>query len=350
MKISTDRDKILFYSWAGIIYLLFFLAIAYFNARQTFLPRSINTLWRTVYLVLINFAFFEYAIPYINISRKRILYLLLAIVTMLLLCTFGWYAFRRIGIFLYIYSSFIHYPTALTGVAFQSVYGLFSIFFFGLTRHIYYLNKSRKAAFQFIIEKQQEELNHLKSQTSPHFLLNALNTIYSLTKEKSDLAPESILRLSKILRLMLYETIDNYISMEQEWKIVIDYIAIEKLRYSDSLNITTSYNLQHSKHQLPPLLLLPLVQNAFKHGVSKTIASPFLDVSLSVNEQQHMTFVVRNSIGDMSGSADSKKNMGLPNLRRQLELLYTDYDLTLQKKDSEFTATLKINLASHIKN
>ena len=203
------------------------------------------------------------------------------------------------------------------------------------------------AAQQLRIEKQEAELNYLKSQTNPHFLFNTLNNIYSLARDKSDLAPESILRLSKILRFMLYETSGSYIAIEQELKILGDYIELEKLRYDESLRINFNHDIEDMKQALPPLLLIPLVENAFKHGVSETRDRPFVDIHLSVRNRR-LSFLIKNSTERSADIPGVKENIGLSNLRRQLELLYTDFNLSLQQGESMFTATLKINLASHV--
>ena len=145
---------------------------------------------------------------------------------------------------------------------------------------------------------------------------------------------------------MLYETSGAFISIEQELKIISDYIALESLRYDDSLRIYFSNDVEDMKQAIPPLLLIPLVENAFKHGVSETRSRPFVDIHLSVNQRQ-LTFLVKNSTEDFS-SGDVKENIGLSNLRRQLELLYTDYNLSVQQGKDEFTSSLKINLASHV--
>ncbi|HEY0356732.1 MAG TPA: histidine kinase, partial [Flavisolibacter sp.] len=186
-----------------------------------------------------------------------------------------------------------------------------------------------------------------KSQTNPHFLFNTLNNIYSLARDKSDLAPESILRLSKILRFMLYDTGGAYIAIEQEIKIIGDYIALERLRYDDSLRINFNHDVEDMKQSLPPLLLIPLVENAFKHGVSETRSLPFVDIHLSVNKRQ-LSFVVKNSTGQPAASKEVTENIGLGNLRRQLVLLYSDYRLSVEQNGSEFIARLTINLASHV--
>jgi LytS/YehU family sensor histidine kinase len=197
------------------------------------------------------------------------------------------------------------------------------------------------------IEKQEAELNYLKSQTNPHFLFNTLNNIYSLARDKSNQAPESILRLSKILRFMLYEAGGEYIAIEEELKIMVDYIALEKLRYDDTLRVSVNHDIEDMKQAIPPLLLIPLVENAFKHGTSETRNQPFVNIHLSVKSRQ-LQFVVKNSTDNVVADDRVKENIGLANLRRQLELLYKDYNLSLQQHQGIFVASLKINLASHV--
>ena len=145
---------------------------------------------------------------------------------------------------------------------------------------------------------------------------------------------------------MLYETSGAYISIEQELKIISDYIALEGLRYDDSLQIDFNHDVEDMKQAIPPLLLIPLVENAFKHGVSETRLGPFVAIHLSVCKRQ-LTFLVKNSTEDYPGK-QVKENIGLSNLRRQLELLYTDYNLSVQQGNGEFISSLKINLASHV--
>src|SRR6202012_5745546 len=212
---------------------------------------------------------------------------------------------------------------------------LFTVFLFGIVRHIYSHIKLRNTAQQLKIEKQAAELNYLKSQTNPHFLFNTLNNIYALSRDKSDLAPESIMRLSKILRYMLYEAGGAYIAIEQELKIIGDYISLEQLRYDDSLQVNFNYDVEDMKQAMPPLLLIPLVENAFKHGVSETRNRPFVDIHLSVAKRQ-LAFFVRNSTEETVVGEKVRENIGLSNLRRQLELQYTDYHVSLEQRPPDF--------------
>ena len=130
-------------------------------------------------------------------------------------------------------------------------------------------------------------------------------------------------------------------------KIITDYIELEKLRYDESLRINFNYDVEDMRQALPPLLLIPLVENAFKHGVSETRGQAYVDIHLTVNKRL-LTFVVKNSSERLQEEGEVRENIGLSNLRRQLELLYKDYNLTVGQGETAFTATLQINLASHV--
>ncbi|HLF46302.1 MAG TPA: histidine kinase [Chitinophagaceae bacterium] len=347
MKLLIDRGKVKFYVRLAVAFFILNLIGSLIDTPETFFKRAVNHAWLIIFLLPLNFILFEYSIPFIKLSWKRILAGLLLIWIHLMIYSFGLYAWRNFGILLHLYFDLNTFITTESGASFFMGYSAASIFFFGIVRHVYNYITLKNAAKQLRIEKQEAELNYLKAQTNPHFLFNTLNNIYSLARDKSDLAPESILRLSEILRFMLYETGGSYIAIGQELKIISDYIALEKLRYDDSLLINFNHDIEDIKQALPPLLLIPLVENAFKHGVSETRNKPFVDIHLSVNQRQ-LTFIVKNSTEALTGEKRIRENIGLANLRRQLELLYKDFNLLVQQGDAVFTATLKINLVSHV--
>ncbi|HMK27004.1 MAG TPA: histidine kinase [Chitinophagaceae bacterium] len=351
MKISIDKKLGRVYLWMGLAYSTLWMLSNHSNFSGTFWQGIGNNVWRIVYVIVLNYIFLEVTVPFVIRKKRYIIYnILLGILALWVHCIFwsyGLYAWRLLGIEMHIYSGTVAYKTLNNGLTAQMAYSAGSVFFFGIIRHIYNYVKLKQAEQLLRIEKQSAELNYLKSQTNPHFLFNTLNNIYSLAKDKSDLAPESILRLSKILRFMLYETGGAYIAVEQELKIISDYIDLEKLRYDDSLHIYFNHDVEDMKQALPPLLLIPLVENAFKHGASETRSKPFVDIHLSINKRE-LKFIVKNSAESSSGAGSVKENIGLSNLRRQLELLYKDYDLSVQHSGSVFTAVLKINLSSHV--
>jgi two-component system LytT family sensor kinase len=350
MKKGMNTKLLKFYLLAGIVYFFMGLLTTAGAYPGQFVASVLNNIWGCMCLVVLNFILFEYSIPFVLKKRPFVLYNIIAGVLLLfvhlMLYSYGCYLWRLLGIQLHFYTALKVYASLGRALENQMAYSMGSFFFFGIIRHIYNYQQLKHSAQQLRIQKQEAELNYLKSQTNPHFLFNTLNNIYSLARDKSDLAPESILRLSKILRFMLYETGGAFIAIEQELKIITDYIALERLRYDETLRITFNYDIEDMKQALPPLLLIPLVENAFKHGVSETRGQPFIDIHLSVNKRQ-LTFVVKNS-SEALAETDVKENIGLSNLRRQLELLYTDSNLSVEQGVSVFTATLKINLGSHV--
>jgi two-component system LytT family sensor kinase len=348
---GKSSNTILFYTWIAFAYMLLFTFSDLMHYNNAIFARIVNNFWRTLYVFILNYILFEYAWPFITKKRKYIIYnILLGLFlfqVFLMFYSFGLYAWRYFGIGIGIYTSLATYKDVYDGTTHNIGYSIGSIFFFGVLKHIFDYYKLKQSAQLLRIEKQQAELSYLKSQTNPHFLFNTLNNIYSLSREKSDLAPESILKLSKILRFMLYETSGNYIAIEQEIKIMNDYLALEKLRYDESLHINFNYTIEDMRQAVPPLLLMPLVENAFKHGVSETRSRPFVDIHLSVNNRQ-LIFIVKNSFDNSEEQKNIKENIGLSNLRRQLELLYKDYQLSINQEAAVFIAELKINLVSHV--
>jgi two-component system LytT family sensor kinase len=348
MKISIDKERFKVYLRIGLAYfLLSAFGELFEDDMGTFFKRVWNNVWLLCYIVVLNYILYEFALPYVKFTWRRLLVLPLLLIALIILCSFVFYVWRSIGVAFHLYFP-LSEPASISDRLEQLVpFSFFSVFFFGGVKHYYDYRKLKTDAQQLRIEKQEAELNYLKSQTNPHFLFNTLNNIYSLARDKSDLAPESILRLSKILRFMLYEAGGEYIAIEQELKIMNDYLSLEQLRYDESLRVNFNNDIEDMKQAIPPLLLIPLVENAFKHGVSETRNRPFVDIHLSVRNRI-LTFIVKNSTDTLLSDQRVKENIGLTNLRRQLQLLYTDYDLSFQHQKAVFTASLKINLASHV--
>lgn len=346
MKTILTKEKIRLYLWLSLAFLLLNIIGSIITEPEIVFQRTINHIWCLLFVVPLHYIFLEYTLSSLRLSVKSIVRGLLFIFIHLMLYSFGLYNWRELGVQLQLYTPTQDFGKKNDGVEFFMSYSMATLFFFGIIRHIYYYIKLKQAEQKLRIEKQQAELNYLKSQTNPHFLFNTLNNIYSLTRDKSDLAPESVLRLSKILRFMLYETGGSYIAIEQELKIISDYIALEKLRYDESLHVNFNYDIEDMKQAIPPLLLIPLVENAFKHGVSETRHEPFVNIHLSLKQRQ-LHYTVKNSAESAPENNNVKENIGLYNLRRQLELQYKDFNLSVQRGENDFTATLYINLASH---
>lgn len=345
MKSLFDIKRFKLYAWVGLGIVCMCTIQEMHTDHKRFVTALPECLWLTIWLTLINYVLYEYTVPRLR-WRRFYIGILLAF-PYLFLFTEGFHWWAQLGHVLRVNTDYMDVAGKRHHLSEEASFSLPSAIMFGIASMIYHNVKLRQTAQQLRIEKQTAELSYLKSQTNPHFLFNTLNNIYSLARDKSDLAPETILRLSKILRYMLYETGGPYISIGQELKIIGDYIELEKLRYDETLQVNFNYNIEDMNQSLPPLLLMPLVENAFKHGVSETRVRPFVDIHLSVVSRR-LTFYVRNSTDEYTGDGKVSENIGLSNLRRQLELLYTDYRIAVEQREAEFTATLTINLASHV--
>ena len=206
------------------------------------------------------------------------------------------------------------------------------------------LSKQREQAL--INEKLKSELNYLRAQTNPHFLFNTLNNIYALARRNAPNTPEVIMRLSKILRFMLYECDSPLISLETELKVISDYIELEKLRYSDRLKIYFKVEVDNDTQTIAPLLLLPLVENAFKHGVSESRFKSHVKIDIALRRGL-LILKVENTF-DPDEEVNSQ-GIGISNVRRQLELIYPEcHELKLQREADIFRVYLEINLSQRI--
>jgi sensor histidine kinase YesM len=345
MKRLSSIKRYELYVWLVPAFLLLNLLGGMAGHNAVLPQRAVNEIWLACYVSVMNYRLLEHTIP--GMSLKRFFRSFLLVLPYFFAYSLGIFLWRAFGVGLHIYTVLDNTLTTDKRIGELTGYSIGSIIFFSVIRHIFNHIKLKRSAQQLLIASQQSELNYLRSQTNPHFLFNTLNNIYSLARDKSDLAPESILRLSKILRYMLYETSAPYAAIEQEIKIIDDYIELEKLRYDESLHVNFNHDLEDRKQSIPPLLLIPLVENAFKHGVSETRDHPSVTIHLSVKNRM-LLFTVKNSTGEPAESNNVKENIGLSNLRRQLALLYTNYSLDVQPGDFTFTATLKINLDSHV--
>jgi len=206
-------------------------------------------------------------------------------------------------------------------------------------------NRSKEREKNLVKEKLETELKFLRSQTNPHFLFNTLNNIYALARKKSDKTAEVVMKLSELLSFMLYESGKDTITIAEEIKILEDYIDLEKIRYNERLTIEFNKKIDNNARTIAPLLLLPLVENAFKYGVSESRFVSFIHIDLELRGAQ-LKFMIENSFEDTKEKSPGNC-IGLNNFRRQLELLYKEFTIDVQNQDKKFKVIVTINLDSY---
>lgn len=202
--------------------------------------------------------------------------------------------------------------------------------------------RGREREKGLVKEKLEAELMFLRTQTNPHFLFNTLNNIYALARKKSDDTANVVMKLSKLLRFMLYESRKERIPLADELRMIDDYLELQKIRYNERLTIDFFKEIDDPTQQVSPLLLLPFIENAFKHGVSETRFVSYIRIDTKL-EKGILQFFIENS-KEENGEVEVNDNIGLSNVRRQLELMYTNYNLDIKNQEKKFTVNLTINL------
>ncbi len=192
-------------------------------------------------------------------------------------------------------------------------------------------------------EKTEAELKFLKSQTNPHFLFNTLNSIYGLALEKSNKTPTLILKLSEILNYTLYESNVEKVALRKELFLIQNIIELEKERYGKRLEINYQETGEVDNIQIPPLILVPFVENAFKHGMRNETNTGWIKIEVRASKTELLFRIENSYIADQAKSENG--GLGLKNVKRRLELIYGENkNFTITKKEDSFLVILKIKL------
>jgi hypothetical protein len=196
-------------------------------------------------------------------------------------------------------------------------------------------------------ENAESQLQLLKAQVHPHFLFNTLNNIYSYTQNTSEVASSLVMGLSDMLRYMLYECNRSLVPLSKELKMLNDYIILEKIRYGNTLDVHLDLPENAEEYLVAPLLLLPFVENSFKHGVSQIIDQPWLSLSITI-EDNTMQMKLVNAKANFKRSSNSS-GIGIENVKRRLALLYADkHVLKITNAEEVFIVDLKLQVERRI--
>ncbi|HVI44061.1 MAG TPA: histidine kinase [Chitinophaga sp.] len=193
-------------------------------------------------------------------------------------------------------------------------------------------------------ENLKTELSLLRSQVSPHFMFNVLNNMVALARKKSDLLEPSLIKLSSLMRYMLYEADEEKVALHKEIEYLQSYIDLQQQRFFRNVTINVSFAVAENYYEIEPMLLIPFVENAFKHGTGM-IMDAQIDINLSTKGRT-LYFSVKNKYNNNNSEVkDKTSGIGLANVKRRLNLLYRDgHHLDIDKRDEWFTITLQLNL------
>ena len=198
---------------------------------------------------------------------------------------------------------------------------------------------------RLLSENLESELRFLRSQVNPHFLFNTLNSLYALTLKKSDRAPETVLKLSDMMRYMLYDSHAAHVPLEKEVEYVRNYLSLEQLRYGEKADIRFEVKGEITDQVIAPMLFITFVENCFKHGLAKVFGNGYVHIVLLIEGQQ-VRFHLENARPQYAAEdANEAGGIGLLNAERRLELLYPDrHELTRLAEPKAYSVDLYLNL------
>jgi sensor histidine kinase YesM len=303
------------------------------------LPKPYNDI---IFIVIINFSWI--ALFYINslvliprlVYRKK--YWLYGLVNLLIYALFIFQIW--ILFFLYNATEFFHWRLHI-------VYTFFVFLFIQAASTAYQMIRDRIQADKLLKEKENEnlktELSFLRSQVSPHFMFNVLNNMVALARKQSDQLEPSLIKLSSLMRYMLYEADEDLVSLESEVEYLHSYIDLQLQRFGNKVAVKLDFSEIDSDYEIEPMLLIPFVENAFKHGVSG-LEDAIIEIELKAIKNE-LFFLVKNKYNSqLEEIKDKTSGIGLVNVKRRLQLLYhSNHLLHIEDTNNSFTVSLHLN-------
>lgn len=329
-KHIKHRKKIIVHT---LVWMFFFILIftQIYIERGSF-PRGFFV--RFILKIITFYVNYIILVPLFLFNKKHILYFTSAIV--LLGINF------LVDYYIWVLPSFM--DTNMSNVP-KPVHGLLTVMFIVISTSIkiYEVWKESEDKEKEIVATQNlSELEALKSQLSPHFLFNSLNSIYSLARKKSNDAPEAIITLSELMRYMLYQTNDDFVLLQQELDYVQNYIKLQRLRIANNENVRINIRGGVSSQKIRPLLFISFVENAFKYGTDYK-GNTNVKIEININNDE-LHFMCTNIIGENNVDKENS-GIGLKNTKERLELLYPErHTLVITEDNQQFTINLSLKL------
>jgi sensor histidine kinase YesM len=353
------------------VHVLFWIGVFLFEAIQTSLTLNkidslfvVLTLREVLTIILIHYCLTAYAIPKLLFNGKLFAFVLsglFALFVMILSMYYSFYSINNLRMVLpqqlsmlinfYLKRPFL--STLVDPVMIWNTillhYTLFFSILIKVTKDFFTSNIKRLHYENEIIKLEKEniklELNFLKSQIHPHFFFNTLNNIYSLITDKDEVAADIIVRLSNLMRYSLYESNTDKISLKRELEFISDYVELEKIRHKE--HVAIHLNIQGNivdELEIPPLILVTFVENAFKHGVNNSVDASFVQITINVKKTE-LLFSIKNSKPLKLHADNVEGGIGIMNVKRRLDLMYNNrYLLKIQNTPLEYIANLNIKM------
>lgn len=331
-KLSKYKlDHILFW----LLYALFWLLV---TGSITDVSQILNTAIVVFFHALVSYFNIYVLIPMLLQQQKYFSYAISVLLSITLTCF-------PLALIIYLFdpesASYIWRPNFFIFNSFQTSYAVGITMVLRLSVQWYQREKEKSELLRL---NSETELKYLKSQINPHFLFNSLNSIYALTLKKSDDAPQTVLKLSEMLRYLLYEAGEKKVTIDKEINYLKNYLELERIRLGNRGKITFESETDRDNYLIEPMLIMPFVENSFKHGLNTHATDGWVLIELKVKEGK-LNFIISNNI--KSNNVDNKGvkvgGIGINNVRKRLNLLYPNkHKLTIDSEENHYKVALEL--------
>lgn len=320
--------------WAGYYaFWVSFYSVYYDDLTPLFVSTALYAVFNAIPFYIIAYFLVNKFLP----SRRFALYILSAVATIII---------SSLALSGCLYLLFRHVPEVQTNLRFL-VIGAFSstimvVSLLSLMKMLIHRVRTERHTQRVEKQRLETELEYLKAQVNPHFLFNAINSVYVLIRKDPDKAAETLIKLSDLLRFQLYDCSDDYITIEMELEYLNNYMNLEKLRKGDKVKVSFNLKGDFSGFRLAPFMLIPFLENAFKY-VSPVEGESRIDIDF-IREGNQLTARFVNTFDGQPHYAVG--GIGLKNVRRRLELLYPgNYKLDIEQPEGKYRVTLMLQIA-----
>ncbi|MFZ6052611.1 sensor histidine kinase [Halocola ammonii] len=336
---KNSRNKWLIIYWSSFVVLLTAINASYLGL---WLGNFLINLLRTPTLIVISILIFSYIL---KSAKWHPILKALAIISSLVIAG----VMNRVLFGLFIYPHYFAGEYTFEYFNWYKIAGQFIIYIAAIGGHgsvvfLYDRIQWQKKHEMLLREKRSVQLDFLRAQVHPHFLFNTLNGIYSEVIKKSDKAGEMLLKISDLLRFMLYECQNERIQLSKEIELIDNFISLEKLRYGSRLDVRFNIEKESLRKELiPPLVFFAFVENSFKHGVGSQVEDSFVHIEIGESSDRLVFKIVNSSFSSQIDFSGHQKGIGLKNIRNQLDLIFdSNYELIQQENRDFFSTKLTI--------
>jgi len=327
----------------GILWSISFIILLVSFTKNT--PLKIDYIYTSCFLIsviipcLINLYLL---IPEYLKQEKHTVYILLFLLNLILFSQINIWFFEYIIDYIFKEYYFISYHS---NIELLSIFTIFLIItsLIKLSEDWFYFNTNENKALKLKNQHINTQLSYLKSQINPHFLFNSLNVIYALAIEKKDETKDAIVQLSDILRYVIYDSNTQYVFIKDEIILIQNYINFQKLRHFSSHSIRFEKTIENPKYTIYPMLLLPLIENGFKHGIENSTETPFLHITIS-QKIDIFKITIENSYHKKTEQhLNEPSGIGLVNIKENLDIIYPNkHELKYHATSNKFIVSLKL--------